>query len=588
MTDNPYVGPRPFRRAEEARFFGRQTESDQVAGEWLAERVTVLQGPSAVGKSSLLNAGVLPRLPREPQIKVLPVGRVARQSAQPLAMATPYNAYRYALLSTWSGPDQVPDPGTELLDFLRPHAEGASNLLIAIDQFEELFTSVPGKNEDRLELLRGLGAVLRELPVNLLIVIRDECLGQLSVVEAELPYAPVQLRLEGLTRPDAVEAVTGPLRGTPRGFAPGAAEGLVDALRTVTYTDRLGRTETIVSDRVEPLSLQIQCHRLWAALDDDLQVITAAHWAPGGDAAHVMADFYLEAVRAAADETGQREQAVRSWLAETFITEHGTRGTAYRGITMTADMPNALADALVVRHVLTTEARANAVWYQLSQDRLIAVARQAVTVRRAEPGPGLPADYRAAAETALGVGDFGSARRFAEVAADGYQQAGDDLRRAHAMALHGNIAKAEGDLPAAVRSFDAACSEFEIIDDQRSAARMRGELGRIYLAMSDFAAAEELLRLATSQLPEDAELRVELGRALWRLGRLVRAEAVLNQALDLSPALASGYVERGLVRRALREVGGAVADLRQALALGGLTPGDEARARSALRELEQG
>ncbi|MFI9559974.1 nSTAND1 domain-containing NTPase [Nonomuraea endophytica] len=585
MSDNPYVGPRPFRRREAARFFGRRTESDQVAGEWLAERVTVLQGPSAVGKSSLLNAGVLPLLPREPQIRVLPVGRVAQQAAQPLAMATPYNAYRYALLSTWSGPEQIPDPGTGLLDLLRPHAAGASNVLIAIDQFEELFTSVPGKNEDRLQLLRELGLVLRELPVNLLIVIRDECLGQLSVVEAELPYAPVQLRLEGLTRQGAVDAVTGPLGGTGRSFAPGAAEGLADALRTVTYTDRLGRTETIVADRVEPLSLQIQCHRLWAALDDDIQVITAAHWAPGGDAAYVMAEFYGEAVRGAADETGQLESAVMSWLAETFITEHGTRGTAYRGITMTADMPNALAEALVARHVLTTEARANAVWYQLSQDRLIAVVRQAVTVRRADPGAGLPADYRAAAETALGVGDFGSARRFAEVAADGYQRAGDDLRRAHAMALRGNIAKAEGDLPAAVQSFDAAMTEFEIINDQRSAARMRGELGRIYLAMADFTEAADLLRDATSQLPEDAELRVELGRALWRLGMLVGAEAVLNQAIDLSPGLATGYAERGLVRMALRDRDGAAADLRQALALGGLAPDDEARACSALREM---
>ena len=39
-------------------FFGRERESEVVAANLMASRLTVLYGPSGVGKSSLLRAGV--------------------------------------------------------------------------------------------------------------------------------------------------------------------------------------------------------------------------------------------------------------------------------------------------------------------------------------------------------------------------------------------------------------------------------------------------------------------------------------------------------------------------------------------------
>ena len=43
-------------------FFGRERESELVAANLMASRLTVLYGPSGVGKSSLLRAGVARRL----------------------------------------------------------------------------------------------------------------------------------------------------------------------------------------------------------------------------------------------------------------------------------------------------------------------------------------------------------------------------------------------------------------------------------------------------------------------------------------------------------------------------------------------
>ena len=43
-------------------FFGRERESEVVAANLMASRLTVLYGPSGVGKSSLLRAGVAQRL----------------------------------------------------------------------------------------------------------------------------------------------------------------------------------------------------------------------------------------------------------------------------------------------------------------------------------------------------------------------------------------------------------------------------------------------------------------------------------------------------------------------------------------------
>ncbi|WP_449065236.1 nSTAND1 domain-containing NTPase [Planomonospora algeriensis] len=72
----PYVGLRPYRETEHDLFFGREREAREIATIWQATGLTVLYGTSGVGKTSLLHAGVLPRIEAE-RADVLPIARVS-------------------------------------------------------------------------------------------------------------------------------------------------------------------------------------------------------------------------------------------------------------------------------------------------------------------------------------------------------------------------------------------------------------------------------------------------------------------------------------------------------------------------------
>ena len=60
MTAGPYKGLAPFEDSDfdALLFFGRERESEIVAANVVASRLTILYGPSGVGKSSLLRAAV--------------------------------------------------------------------------------------------------------------------------------------------------------------------------------------------------------------------------------------------------------------------------------------------------------------------------------------------------------------------------------------------------------------------------------------------------------------------------------------------------------------------------------------------------
>src|SRR6266700_3750015 len=55
----PYVGLVPFFEKDAEFFYGRKEESKIIAANLRAARLTLLYGPSGVGKSSVLRAGVV-------------------------------------------------------------------------------------------------------------------------------------------------------------------------------------------------------------------------------------------------------------------------------------------------------------------------------------------------------------------------------------------------------------------------------------------------------------------------------------------------------------------------------------------------
>ncbi|MEV0498093.1 helix-turn-helix domain-containing protein [Streptomyces spectabilis] len=124
----PYRGLARFEAGDQSRFFGRERLTDELERAVRAHRVTAVFGPSGSGKSSLLRAGLIPRLQR-------PDDPLLRPAA--LRIFTP-----------------GPQPLRTHRRLLAP-AAGPTDTWLVADQFEEVFTLCqdPEERARFLELL---------------------------------------------------------------------------------------------------------------------------------------------------------------------------------------------------------------------------------------------------------------------------------------------------------------------------------------------------------------------------------------------------------------------------------------------------
>lgn len=119
-NDSPYVGLAMFQPGDAPRFFGRERLTAELLG--TGNRFTGVFGPSGVGKSSLLRAGLIART-REPVLLFTPGANPVEECALALARLTGGEAVALA--------GDLADPG----ELGRRHGH-----LVVVDQFEELFT----------------------------------------------------------------------------------------------------------------------------------------------------------------------------------------------------------------------------------------------------------------------------------------------------------------------------------------------------------------------------------------------------------------------------------------------------------------
>ena len=73
---NPYVGPRTFTPNEKEIFFGREIEQRELLSLIVSEQLILFYAQSGAGKSSLINAGILPELEAR-NFVIYPIGRVS-------------------------------------------------------------------------------------------------------------------------------------------------------------------------------------------------------------------------------------------------------------------------------------------------------------------------------------------------------------------------------------------------------------------------------------------------------------------------------------------------------------------------------
>jgi len=376
---NPYPGPRAFETEDSARFFGRAAEIRQLRSLAVARRVVLLYAASGAGKTSLLRAGLVPHLRKAlPDARIFPIARVSGDPPADLGVADVHvwNVLS-ALLDEGAEPAEAAGltlvRGLERLLGDRP-AEGPPPAFLVLDQLEELFND--GRGDPRAFFLQLREALDARPELTLILALREDALAQLDPYKVLLPdQLRTHFRLDLLGPEAALHAVEGPARAAGVPFAEGAARQLVDDLRRSLAESPEGTTREGLGAWVDPVQLQVVCHRIWASLPEEAQEIDEARAHAVGSFDEILARHYEESLREVERKTGAPEEALRRWIDQ-LITPQGLRGQVPREPGTTRGLDNRAVEALVDTHLVRAERRRGMVWYELSHDRLVRPVRQ--------------------------------------------------------------------------------------------------------------------------------------------------------------------------------------------------------------------
>src|SRR5512136_328508 len=102
MKNNPYIGPRPFQRGERRNFYGRTREARDLLALIKAERVVLFYAQSGAGKTSLLNAQIIPELEQD-GFHVLPMARVSSDLPPGMAPQSVPNIFVFSVVMALTG-----------------------------------------------------------------------------------------------------------------------------------------------------------------------------------------------------------------------------------------------------------------------------------------------------------------------------------------------------------------------------------------------------------------------------------------------------------------------------------------------------
>lgn len=375
-----FVGPRPFERSEQNLFFGRDREISELLSLVTSNRVVLCYAPSGAGKTSLINAGLHPRLEKE-GFEVLPSTRVRGLLPEGVDQTSIANIYIFnavlSLAKETGSPAELAQSTLAAYLATVPHLTDEENFpsprILIFDQFEELLTSYLERWQERDGFFQQVHAALQEDPLlRVLFVMREDFVARIEPFMRILkPLQQTRFRLDLLGPSGAQAAVTGPLRGTPRHFKPGVVDTLIEELLKVRVESTAGEATEVIGEYVEPVQLQVVCRNLWTSLPDEVQEISHEHLKAYGDVDQALREFYESCLTDARTGLHTNEANLRQWFERQLITPAGTRGIVFRDAQQTAGLTNSVVDFLENRHIIRGEWRAGSRWYELTHDRLI-------------------------------------------------------------------------------------------------------------------------------------------------------------------------------------------------------------------------
>lgn len=404
-----YPGARPFDTAQQHIFFGRSTDVDALERLLALEQLVVLYGKSGLGKSSLLNAGLLPRAEANLKLQPQTVRFGAFTKDNP---GTPLDKSKARI-------EAAPSP---LLDSIHPDDEDSlwyhlksrqlaqtdvqgQGFLLVFDQFEELFTYpeeavknfaqqlsealftvIPDRYRAQLKLhieqnpdflsADDLERLHTPFRLKVLMAIRSDRMELLNRLKAFLPQVMDNLHELSALNPEQAEAAilspafaAGDFASPPFDYEDPALDQLLDFLSD-------GGTESI-----ESFQLQILCSHL----EQEVVIKQGRHLITRDDLenpADILENYYLLRIGEIPDEADRL--AARHLIEDGLIFEEEERrislyeGQVLRDYGIRPELLRQLLDTHLIR---SEPSLRGGYTYELSHDTLVAPVLRAKSIR---------------------------------------------------------------------------------------------------------------------------------------------------------------------------------------------------------------
>jgi tetratricopeptide (TPR) repeat protein len=397
--DNPWLGLDSFSEETRGFFHGREEEIGELARRVQRKLLAILFGQSGLGKTSILRAGIVPRLRREGYCPVYVRIDYSRESPSPSEQIKQAIFRATESSGQWTRPGTA-IPGESLWEFLhhrddtlRDASGKAITPLLIFDQFEEIFTL--GQDDDfgrkrAAQFIEDLADLVENRPpksleamleledslverfdfnradYRVLIALREDYLAHLEGLKGQMPsITQNRMRLARMTGEQALAAVMKP---GGRLVTEEVAESIV---RFVAGGAELRNAE------VEPSLLSLVCRELNNARKAQGRAEISADLLAGSRDT-ILNEFYE---RALADQPS----GVRGFIEDAMLTESGFRESlaeerVLKGFAA-AGAPAGALPALVNRRLLRIEERLDVRRVELTHDVLCAVVRASRDLR---------------------------------------------------------------------------------------------------------------------------------------------------------------------------------------------------------------
>lgn len=353
-SQNPWPGLAAFTESQQEFFFGRNEDAADLYSCIRRERLTLLFGKSGLGKTSLLQAGLFPRLRAA---SMLPVYiRLSYGADSPGLEDQVQAALEAAVASADLAEAATPQAGEGLWEYLHRRGGnfidrdgGAVTPVLVFDQFEEWFTlgarrefiprlaadflpalaglvenRTPGRLADKLMSDRDIARRydLESLGCRILITLREDYLPSLESLRDSIPslaQAGNRMRLTEMNGSQALSVVADP---NPELVDPGVAEFIVRFVAGVQPQSPGGHAEAglrvpLESLEIAPAILSLFCRQLnEERLSRKLARITESLVSAQGLA--IIDDFYRQSIAG-------MNPAVRRLIEDRLLTSAGFR-----------------------------------------------------------------------------------------------------------------------------------------------------------------------------------------------------------------------------------------------------------------------